>query len=114
AVRPGSVLEVGDRVSFAGYFGPTLPCKLELTVTSPSGAVRTLARQANKVGYLYDPAFDFYADEPGRWRVAVRGFFDGVTSAGQVTAPFPSGDVLGTAAGELSFYVVGRDTPPLA
>src|SRR6185503_8038972 len=30
AVRPGSVLEVGDRVSFAGYFAPTLPSRLEL------------------------------------------------------------------------------------
>ncbi len=113
AVRPGSILEIGDRVSFAGYFGPTLPCRLELTVTSPSGAVRNLAARANKVGYSYDPTLDFYADEPGRWKVAVRGTFDGVTSAGQVSAPFPTGDVLGTANGEFSFYVVHRDAPPL-
>ncbi len=113
AVRPGTVLEIGNRVSFAGYFGPTLPCKLELTVTSPSGKVRHLAGQANQIGYFYDPDLDFYADEPGEWKVKVHGFFDGVTSAGQVTAPFPSGDVLGTADGVFSFYVVPRDAPAL-
>jgi hypothetical protein len=113
AVRPGSVLEIGDRVSFAGYLAPTLPGKLALTVTAPSGAVRTLDRRANKVGYVYDPSFDFYADEPGEWTVTVRGSFDGVTSAGQVTAPFPTGDVLGTADGKFSFYVVRRDAPAL-
>ena len=113
-VRPGSVLEIGDRVSFAGYFAPTLPCRLELTVTAPSGRVRTFDRRANKIGYLYDPSFDFYADEAGEWKVTVRGSFDGITSAGQVTAPFPSGDLLGTADGKFSFYVVRRDAPPLA
>lgn len=76
--------------------------------------MRTLDRRANKIGHLYDPAFDFYADEPGRWTVKVRGSFDGITSAGQVTPPFPSGDVLGSADGEYSFYVVRRDAPALA
>jgi hypothetical protein len=85
-----------------------------LTVTAPSGVVRTLERQANRIGYLYDPSFDFYADEPGEWTVTVRGSFDGVTSAGQVTAPFPTGDLLGTVDGKFSFYVVRRDAPPLA
>lgn len=113
AVRPGSVLEIGDRVSFAGYFAPALPCKLELTVTAPSGNVRTLRRTANKIGYLYDPTFDFDADEPGLWKIKVHGSFDGVTSAGRVVAPFPAGDLLGTADGEAFFYVTPRDAPPL-
>ncbi len=113
AVRPGTILEIGNWVSFTGYFGPTLPCKLNLTVTSPSGKLRTLSGRANKIGYFYDPDLDFYADEPGEWKVGVHGFFDGITSAGQVTAPFPTGDVLGTADGVFSFYVVRRDAPAL-
>jgi len=44
----------------------------------------------------------------------VRIVFDGATSAGQVTAPFPSGDVLGSREGELYFYVVRGDAAPLA
>ena len=39
--------------------------------------------------------------------------YDGRTSAGQVTAPFPQGDVLGTAQGRFSVYVVSPHSAPL-
>ncbi len=114
ALRPGSILELGNRASFAGYFGPPLAGKLTLTVTSPSGKVRNLFAQANRVGYLYDPGLDFFPDETGIWKVLVQGRFDGRTSAGQVQSPYPSGDVLGTAAGEFHFYVVERAAEGIA
>src|SRR5262249_6789200 len=66
-----------------------------------------------RVGYYYQPAHDFTVDEPGVWTVDLRVDFDGVTSAGQVTAPFPTGDVLGTADGRFYVYVVPRGSAPL-
>ena len=39
--------------------------------------------------------------------------FDGTTSAGQITPPYPTGDVLGSRSGEFSFYVIDRDAPQL-
>jgi len=108
AVRPGTILEVGDTASFTGQIGPTLPSKVEIAVTSPSGEVRTIGGQANAVGYFYQPSSDFVVSERGVWRVRVRVWHEGRTSAGQVTPPFPSGDVLGSRDGEFSFYVADR------
>ena len=51
---------------------------------------------------------------PGRYTVDLRATYDGRTSAGQVTAPFPQGDVLGTARGRFSVYVVSPHSAPLA
>jgi len=104
--RPGSILELGDIASFAGHVAPTLPSQVRMTITSPSGRVRQISGQANKVGYFYAPASDFAVDEAGPWRVSVRVFHDGATSAGNVSAPFPTGDVLGSAQGLFDFYVV--------
>ncbi|HVT45443.1 MAG TPA: hypothetical protein VMT00_13760, partial [Thermoanaerobaculia bacterium] len=106
AVRPGTILHRGERASFAGYSAPTLPSKIEIVVTSPSGATRTIRGQANAIGWFYDPAQDFVVGEPGVWRAKVMILFDGRTSAGQVTEPFPTGDVLGSREGEFWFYVV--------
>ncbi|MEK6374267.1 MAG: hypothetical protein AABO58_16390 [Acidobacteriota bacterium] len=114
AVRPGTILVQGDTASFAGYSAPTLPSKISIDVTAPSGRVRTIKGQANKVGYFYDSGYDFAVDEPGVWKAKVKIVFDGVTSAGQTTAPFPSGDVLGSREGEFYFYVVRGDAAPLA
>jgi hypothetical protein len=47
------------------------------------------------------------------WKASVKVTFDGVTSGGQVVAPFPVGDVLGSRDGEFNFYVVGRNAPQL-
>ena len=106
AVRPGTVLISGTRIPFAGYSAPTLPAKVEILVTSPSGRVRAVSGRANDVGYFFDPSQDFTADEPGVWKAVVKIVFDGQTSAGQMAMPFPTGTVLGSKDGEFSFYVV--------
>jgi hypothetical protein len=114
AVKPGTVLVQGDRVSFAGYAAPMLAAKITIDVTSPSGRVRTIKGQANKIGWFYQPGFDFTADEPGVWKARARITFDGATSAGPLQPPFPTGDVLGSREGEFNFYVVRGDAAPLA
>jgi hypothetical protein len=106
AVHPGTILDVGQVASFAGQIGPTLPSKVEIVVTSPSGVCRTITGQANSIGYFYRPASDFVVNEPGVWRARVRVWHEGRTSAGPVTPPFPAGDVLGSREGEFYFYAV--------
>lgn len=111
--RPGSILERGNVASFAGQIGPPLSSKVEIMVTSPSGRLSTIRGQANKVGYFYQPSSDFRVDEEGVWRAKVKVFHDDLTSAGQVTPPFPTGDVLGSREGEFLFYVVSSQSPQL-
>ncbi len=108
AVRPGTVLEAGDRFVFAGQVGPTLASKVTVRVTSPGGQVRTISGQANSIGYFSDPAGDFVVDEPGVWTVDVEVLHDGMTSAGPVEPPYPTGGVLGSADGRFRVYVVPR------
>jgi hypothetical protein len=105
-IRPGSILEVGDVASFAGQVAPTLPAKVWIRVTSPSGNKITINSQANKIGYFYQPGTDFVIDEPGVYEVNVNVAYEGRTSAGQVQQPYPEGSVLGTTAGKFEFYVV--------
>jgi uncharacterized protein (TIGR03437 family) len=82
-------------------------------VTTPTGRILQFSGRANRVGYYYRPQDDFAVTEPGIYTVDVRVTFDGQTSAGQVTAPFPTGDVLGSANGRFFVYVVPRDSPLL-
>ena len=110
-VRAGSILEVGDLASFSGQIAPTLNSKVAIIVTSPSGQVTTINGQANKVGYFYDPTSAFTVNEAGVYTVDVSITHDGQTSAGQVEAPFPTGDVLGSDDGRFEFYVVNRSSP---
>ena len=112
-VRPGTILHRGQRVSFAGYSAPTLPSKVEITVMSPSGVVKTIEGEANAIGWFHDPAQDFHAYEPGVWKARVRITFDGRTSGGQVTEPFPTGGVLGSRDGVFYFSVVAADAEQL-
>lgn len=112
-VRPGSVLEVGDTFALSGAIGPTHPALVSYTVTKPDGERLSFSGRANRVGYYYRPEHDFLVDQPGLYTVDLRVTFDGVISAGQVTAPFPTGDVLGTANGRFFVYVVRRDSRPL-
>ncbi len=107
-VRPGAVLEVGDRFSFAGHVAPTLASEVRVTVTSPSGTQQEITGQANKVGYFFAPEGDFTVDEPGVWSVDVRLRHDGTCSGGRTVAPYPSGDVLGSQDGRYWFYVVPK------
>lgn len=105
SIRPGSILEVGDNVSFSGQIAPTLPSEVQITITSPSGKVRSFGGTANKVGYYFNSIDDYAVSEPGVHNVSVVVTHRGLTSAGQVEPPFPSGSVLGSASGEFSFYV---------
>ena len=112
-VRPGSVLETGNTFALVGAIGPTLPAQVTYTVTAPDGRQRRFSGWANAIGYYYEPEDNFIVDQPGRYTVDLQVTYDGSTSAGQVTAPFPQGDVLGTARGRFSVYVVSPHSPPL-
>ena len=105
-VMPGSVLEVGDTFSFSGAMWPTLPSLSEISVITPSGEIVASTGRANKLGYLYDPTDDFVVSEPGIYTVNVSVTHDGMTSAGPVEEPFPTGSVLGASDGSYVFYVV--------
>lgn len=112
-VRPGDILEVGDTVAFSGHVGPPLDSRVEVTITSPSGVARSRTWHANKIGWLYDPSFDFVADEPGRWTVDVLVEHDRpYIGNGVVPQSHNTGTVLGTS-GEYSFYVVEPGSPEL-
>jgi uncharacterized protein (TIGR03437 family) len=109
-VRAGSVLEVGDNFAIAGAVGSTLPALVATKVTTPGGRTLQFSGRANRVGYYYRPQDDFAVTEPGIHTVEVRVTFDGQTSAGRVSEPFPTGDVLGSANGRFFVYVVPRDS----
>ena len=112
-VRPGSVLETGNTFALVGAIGPTLPAQVTYTVTAPDGSQRRFSGWANEIGYYYEPDDNFIVDQPGRYTVDLQVSYDGSTSAGQVTAPFPQGHVLGTARGRFSVYVVSPHSSPL-
>ena len=107
------MLETGNTFALVGAIGPTLPAQVTYTVTAPDGSQRRFSGQANEIGYYYEPEDNFIVDQPGRYTVDLQVTYDGSTSAGQVTAPFPQGHVLGTARGRFSVYVVSPHSPPL-
>jgi hypothetical protein len=112
-VRPGDVLEVGDVVSFSGHVGPPLDSRVAVTVTAPSGVVHSEVWRANKIGWVYDPSFDFPAEEPGRWTVEVAVLHDRPYVGNGVTPhSHNTGTVLGTS-GQYAFYVVEPGSPEL-
>ena len=113
-IRPGSVLETGNTFALVGAVGPTLPARVQYTVTAPDNSQRSFSGRANAIGYYYDPADNFIVEQPGRYSVDLTVAYDGLTSAGQVTQPFPTGDVLGTASGRFFVYVVSTQSAPLA
>ena len=112
-VRPGSVLETGNTFALVGVIGPTLPAQVTYTVTAPDGSQRRFSGWANEIGYYYEPEDNFIIDQPGRYTVDLQVTYDGRTSAGQVTEPFPQGDVLGTVQGRFAVYVVSPHSEPL-
>lgn len=112
-VRPGDILETGDVVSFSGHVGPPLDSRIDVTITSPTGVVRARSRHANKIGWTYDPTFDFVADEPGRWTVDVLVEHDRpYLPTGLTPTAYNTGSVLGTT-GRYEFYVVEPGSPRL-
>lgn len=112
-VQAGTVLAVGQRFSFAGHVMPTLDSQVSWTATAPSGVKRTGGGKANSIGYFYDPADDFTVNEPGLWSLDVQVLHNGLCSGGQTVAPYPSGDMLGSANGRVWFYVVPAQSEPL-
>jgi len=113
SVRPGDVLETGDTISFSGHVGPPLDSRVEVTVTSPTGAEHSRTFRANRIGWVYDPSFDFIADEQGRWTVSVQVIHDRpYVGNGVVPMSHNTGTVLGTT-GEYCFYVVPAGAPAL-
>jgi hypothetical protein len=111
-VRAGTILQRGETATFAGYVAPTLPAKVEVVVTAPSGAQRTIAGRANKIGY-FRPFADFTAGEAGVWKAKVRVICDVATSAGPASEPYPTGGILGSREGEFFFFVVDGESPQL-
>jgi hypothetical protein len=113
-VRPGDVLEVGDTISFSGHVGPPLDSRVTVTITSPSGVPHSRQWHANKIGWLYDPTFDFIANEPGRWTVDVAVLHDRpYVGNGVIPMSHNTGTVLGTS-GRYEFYVIEPGSPRLA
>jgi hypothetical protein len=113
SIRPGDILELGDTVAFSGHVGPPLDSRVEVTITSPLGVVRNKTWHANKIGWLYDPSFDFAADEVGRWTVDVSIEHDRPYIGNGVTpTSHNTGTVLGTN-GQYEFYVVETGSDPL-
>ena len=106
AVRPGMVLEVGDAFRMAGPIMPTLPSKTEYTVTAPDGSRQSFAGVANAVGYYYQPADDFILNQTGEWTVELTVYHDGMTSAGPVEEPYPTGGPLTPDLHTFNFFVV--------
>ncbi len=112
-VRPGDVLEVGDTVSFSGHVGPPLDSRVDVTITAPSGATYVQSWHANKIGWLYDPDFDFIANEEGVWTVDVLVTQDRpYVGNGVIPMSHNTGTVLGTQ-GTYTFYVVPRKSKRL-
>ncbi len=113
-VRPGDILAVGEAVAFCGHVGPPLDSRVSVTITDPDGGQRQGVWHANEIGWLYDPAFDFTADVPGRWTVAVAVLHDRPYAPTGVTPQtHNTGTVLGSG-GVYSFYVIEPDRPSLA
>ena len=111
AVRPGTILETGDTFSFSAHLAPTLPGRVDVTVTGPDGFTRTISGRANAIGYFYDPDQDFQIEAPGVYHVSVTATFDSPTSAGPMNPPYPTGTVLGAVDNGFDIYVVPKDSP---
>ncbi len=107
------VLEVGDTVSFSGHVGPPLDSRVDVVITSPSGVEHRHEFRANRIGWVYDPSFDFPASEPGRWTVSVFVEHDRpYVGNGVIPQSHNTGTVLGTS-GDFSFYVVPKGSDPI-
>ncbi|MCD4687466.1 MAG: carboxypeptidase-like regulatory domain-containing protein [Anaerolineae bacterium] len=113
SIRPGDLLQMGDVVAFSGHVGPPLDSRVTVTITAPSGAAYSREWHANKIGWLYDPAFNFVANEAGRWTVDMQVVHDRpYVGNGVIPQSHNTGTVLGTS-GQYEFYVVLPDAPRL-
>ncbi len=112
--QPGQIYTVGDTLVLAGQMAPALPGSLRADVYTPSGLILTINGQANAIGYFHDPAQNLRLSEPGIWRIRLRVSYTGLTSAGQVYPPYPSGGVPGAEARDIFVYVLPEDADVLA
>lgn len=112
--RPGQIFLVGDTLALSGQVAPALPARVEADVVMPSGRVLPIIGQANAVGYFYDPSQNLALSEAGIWQVRVRVSYDGLTSAGPVRPPYPSGGLPASSEGVFEIFVVPPDAPRLA
>ena len=113
-VRPGAVLEIGESFRMAGPIMPTLPSKVEYIVTAPNGTIRSFEGRANSVGYYYNPADDFELEQTGLWTVELSVTHDGMTSAGPLGLPYPTGGPLTPDGSSFNFVVIGPKTQVLS
>lgn len=113
-VQPGDVLIEGDVLSVAGHVAPALPSTVRVTITAPDGTTRQFEGNANAVGYFYEPSQDFIVDEPGLWTIDIETQHSGLTSAGQVEPPLPTGGVPGARDGRFTVYVVPQNARRIA
>ena len=109
-VRPGAMLETGDIFKMAGPVMPTLNSRIHYTVISPDGTSRVFEDRANSVGYYYNPSHDFLVDKPGLWTVELSVTHDGMTSAGLVQEPYPTGGPLTPDGRTFTFVVIDEKT----
>ncbi|MCL4249452.1 MAG: hypothetical protein KJ065_15015 [Anaerolineae bacterium] len=112
-VQPGDILPLGDTFAFSGQAAPARAARIDLRVTSPSGALRMFSGRANAIGYYYDPVNDFALDETGVWTVEVQVTQDGLTSAGVAQPPYLTGGIPGAPDGRFSFYVAEPESAPI-
>jgi len=112
-VLPGTVCEIGDRFTYSGYAWPTLPAEVSWTVTGPDQQARSFQTMASRVGYFHDPTTDFTLSEPGLYAHRVHVTYRGLTSAGPVAKPYPTGDLPGSKSGLSHFVVADPSEPPL-
>ena len=113
-IRPGAVLEAGESFRMAGPIMPTLPSHVEYIVTQPDGTQRNFQGRANNAGYFYQPEDDFLLDQVGLWTVSLKVTHDGMTSAGPVERPYPTGGPLTTDGSTFGFVVTGPETRKLS
>ncbi len=114
-IRPGSVLTVGDTISFSGHVAPALDSRVTATIVSPSGIERTIEGHANKIGWFYDPSADFVAGEAGVWSVNVNVEHDRrYVPGGLVPTAYNTGTVLGAESGTYRFYVIDSNASRLS
>lgn len=105
ATQPGHILALGEQIIVAGQIIPTVPADVAITITSPAGERYVSSSTTNSIGYYFDPMQPITVDEVGIWRVSIDAIYDGMTSAGLVEPPYPSGGTLG----EFLVYVVPPD-----
>lgn len=113
AVRPGTILEVGDTFSFSTQLAPTLPGQVDVTITGPNEFSRKISGRANAIGYFYDPNQNFILDSPGIYQVSVTATFDTPTSVGPMIEPYPTGTVLGAIDNGFDIFVVSPESEVL-